>query len=72
MEERKEKLLVYTIGCPKCKELEELFQEKNIKYDTCKDIKLMIEKGFEYVPMVEIGDKIYNFEQTKKWVEENF
>lgn len=67
MEKIVEKPLVYTIGCPKCRELEELFQEKKIEYDICNDVKLMIEKGFEYIPMVEIGDKIYNFEEAEEW-----
>ena len=78
MEKIAEKPLVYTIGCPKCRELEELFQERKIEYDICNDVKLMIERGlnmsrwlksgikFIISKRLKNGPKIFNYE-VERW-----
>lgn len=69
MAENNQKPLIYTTGCPKCRALEKLFQAKGIEYEVCTDIKIMIEKGFEYAPQMEFKGKIYDKDAAEEWAE---
>ena len=57
-------IILYTNNCPKCKILKNKLDEKNIKYEICNDIDLMIEKGFKSVPMLKIEGQILNFNDS--------
>lgn len=47
-------ITVYSTTCPNCKLLEDYLEKKGIKYDKVSDVDVMLEKGFDHVPMVEI------------------
>lgn len=63
-------IILYTIDCPKCKVLERKLEEKNIQYEVCKDTNIMAEKGYMYLPILEIDDKVLNFKEAVDWIKE--
>lgn len=63
-------IILYTIDCPKCKVLERKLEEKNIQYEVCKDTNIMAEKGYMYLPILEIDDKVFNFKEAVDWIKE--
>jgi glutaredoxin len=62
--------ILYTTGCPKCKILKQKLDEKNITYEVCSDVKVMMEKGMRSVPMLEVNNKIINYEESLNWIKE--
>lgn len=62
-----DKLVLYSTGCPMCKILEKKLAQKNVKYQLCNDTEVMTKMGFQSVPMLEVGDKIYNFREAVNW-----
>ena len=63
-------IILYTIDCPKCKVLERKIEEKNIQYEVCRDTNIMAEKGYMYLPILEIDDKVLNFKEAVDWIKE--
>ena len=63
-------IILYTIDCPKCKVLERKLEEKNIQYEVCKDTNIIAEKGYMYLPILEIDDKVLNFKEAVDWIKE--
>lgn len=61
-------ITLYTTHCPKCIILEKKLNEKNIEFEICDDIDLMLDKGFQEAPYLEIDDGIIhetlNFSQA--------
>ncbi len=62
--------ILYSTGCPKCKILKQKLDEKGITYEICSDVKVMMEKGMRSVPMLEVNDKIINYEESLNWIKE--
>ena len=67
-----EGIVLYTIGCPKCIALEKEIKSKKIKYSRCEDLEIMIKKGIEYAPALQIGNQILDAEGIEEWLENNF
>lgn len=62
-------ITLYTTHCPKCIILEKKLQEKNIDYTICDDIDLMLSKGMQEAPYLEVEEKeLMNFSNAIKWV----
>ena len=61
---------LYTIGCPKCNILEEKLDAKNIKYEKCEDKDIMISKNINKLPVLEIDNKLLEFIDANKWINE--
>lgn len=62
---------LYTTHCPKCIILEKKLQDKNIEYQVCDDIDLMLSKGMQEAPYLEVEEKeLMNFTKAIKWVNE--
>lgn len=57
---------LYTTHCPKCIILEKKLQERNIEYQVCDNVDLMLERGFAEAPMLEIDGEIFNFGESIK------
>ena len=66
----KQLIILYSTGCPKCKVLESKLEAKKIKYSECNDINIMVEKGFQFVPVLEINGEYLDFKKAIDWVEE--
>ena len=64
------KVTLYTTHCTKCMVLEKKLTAKNIEYSTVEDVNLMISKGFDTMPMLEIDDKVMDFKAANTWINE--
>lgn len=63
-------ITLYTIDCPKCKILEKKLNQAEIKYEKCTDISIMQQKGLDFLPVLEINDKIMDFKKAVIWLNE--
>lgn len=61
-------IVLYSTGCPKCKVLKTKLQQNNIEYVEVSDVAIMKEKGFEYVPVLEIDGVAHSFKDAVEWI----
>lgn len=61
-------VVLYSTGCPKCHVLEAKLEQKGIQYRVESDMKVMEEKEFMAVPMLEVDEKIMNFSAAVEWL----
>lgn len=61
---------LYTIDCPKCKVLKAKLEARNIPCTVITDREIMIDKGFDTTPILEVNNKIYNFPEAIQWIKE--
>lgn len=61
-------IILYTTHCPKCVILESKLKQKDIKYTSCEDINIMLEKGFMQAPMLEVDNKVMDFKTANNWI----
>lgn len=61
-------ITLYTTHCPKCVILESKLKQKDIKYTSCEDINIMLEKGFMQAPMLEVDNKVMDFKTANNWI----
>ena len=61
---------LFTIDCPKCKILEKKLSQANIEYEVCEDREIMINKGFNSMPVLDVDGQIMDFGEAVKWVNE--
>ena len=65
-----DKIVLYTIGCPKCRVLEKKLEDAGVKYTKVEDIHLMMAKGMMSTPMLEANGDIMDFAEAINWVNE--
>lgn len=64
-------IVIYTQdGCPKCNILKKKMNNKNIEYTECNDVDILISKGIEFTPMLEVENKMMDYTNAVKWVNE--
>lgn len=64
-------ITVYTQEfCPKCKVLKQKLDGKHIEYVECGDRDVLISKGVEFTPMLEIDGEMMGYAEAIKWVNE--
>ena len=61
-------ITLYSNDCPKCKILKLKLDSKNIQYNLCSDIDMMVSKGFQSMPMLEIDGATMNYLDAINWV----
>ena len=61
---------LYSTGCPKCKIIKTKLDKANIKYEIISDMNIMLNKGFKSVPMLEVDNKVLNFNEIVSWLSE--
>lgn len=61
-------VILYSTHCPKCKVLETKLKQKNIIYEEINDVKIMQDKGFNFVPQLEVDGVVYDFKEAVKWI----
>ena len=61
---------LYSTYCPKCKILEKKLDNAKIEYTICDDEELMIQKGFDFMPVLDVDGQVMNFGEAVKWVNE--
>ena len=64
------KVILYTTHCPKCIVLEKKLASKNISYEEVTDVDLMINKGFDVMPVLEVDDTVMDFKTANTWINE--
>ena len=62
--------ILYSTNCPKCNVLEKKLQSKNIDFEICNDVDLMLSKGIQQAPYLEIDNELMDFTKAVKWVNE--
>lgn len=63
-------IILYSTHCPKCKILEKKLDNAKIQYEICDDRELMAEKGFDFMPVLEVDGQTMGFSEAVKWVNE--
>ena len=61
---------LYTIDCRKCKILEKKLNQAGIQYDVCKDRNIMEQKGFDFMPVLDVDGQIMNYSEAINWINE--
>lgn len=59
---------LYSTGCPKCKVLVTKLDSKNINYNVVSDINVIISKGINTVPVLEVDNNLMDFKTAVDWV----
>ena len=59
---------LYSTGCPKCKVLGAKLDDKNINYNVVSDINVIISKGINTVPVLEVDNNLMDFKTAVDWV----
>ena len=59
---------LYSTGCPKCKVLSAKLDGKNINYNVISDINVIISKGINTVPVLEVDNNLMDFKTAVDWV----
>lgn len=62
------KVLLYGTGCPRCNVLTKKLNNKGIKFIEIQDVDLMLEKGIDAVPVLEVDGQLMDFKSATDWV----
>ena len=57
-------IILYTVECTKCKDLEKKLNNANISFEVCKDRKLMAERNLSKLPMLEVDGEMLTFKEA--------
>lgn len=60
--------ILYSTHCPKCNVLEQKLKQKNIPYGVIDDVNIMIDKGFDFLPVFEVDSECMDFANAVKWI----
>ena len=64
------KVVLHSTHCPKCNVLKAKLEQSNINFEENNDVELMIKKGFQSAPILEIDDVAYDFIEAVEWIGE--
>lgn len=64
------KVILYSNHCPCCAHLESALTDAGIPFELVTDTRLMLEKGFSSVPMLEADGQTKNYPAALKWLRE--
>lgn len=62
------KPILYSTSCPKCIVLERKLEENNIEFDICSDTDVMLNLGFDQVPVLKVDGKYLEFKEAVDWI----
>lgn len=62
------KTILYSTNCPKCNILEKKLKSEGIEFEVVNDAQIMIDKGFEEAPQLEVDGKTMNFMEAISWI----
>lgn len=62
-----DKITLYTLNCPKCRQLEKRLNERRIKYEICTDINIMKSLGIMSAPYLQVNDELMDFTKAWRW-----
>lgn len=61
-------IILYTTDCPKCKILKKKLNEKNVLFTENHSVEEMLVLGIEQVPVLKAEEKLMNFTEAVKWI----
>ena len=61
-------IILYSTNCPKCKVLEKKLVQKNIQYTKIENLDILREKGFTFLPVLEVGSSTLNFKEAVDYI----
>ena len=60
---------IYTTAtCPRCRILKEKMDTKGIEYQESSNIDLLLEKGIQSVPVLEVEGELFSFKDANDWI----
>ena len=62
------KIVLYSTGCPRCNVLETKLKNKGIDFEEINDTELMIGKGFDSVPILEVDGNYMDFGKANEFI----
>ena len=62
------KIVLYSTGCPRCNVLKTKLKNKGIDFEEINDTKLMIDKGFDSVPVLEVDGNYMDFGKANEFI----
>ena len=62
------KIVLYSTGCPRCNVLETKLKNKGIDFEEINDTELMINKGFDSVPVLEVDGNYMDFGKANEFI----
>lgn len=65
-------MTLYSNNCPKCIVLKKKLSNKNILYEDCNDLSIIKDKGFTFLPILEVKGVYLNFSQAIEYINKNF
>lgn len=65
-----EKIVFHSSHCPRCLILEKKLKEKGIQYEENNDVQIMISKGLEMAPALEVDGKLLDYKEAVDWIKE--
>lgn len=63
-----DKIILYTIDCPRCLVLEKKLNDKHISYEVCKDREMMKQEGFSMLPILSVNGRCLDFGKAVNWI----
>ena len=66
-----DEIILYSTGCPRCKELKIMLDKNNIKHSINQDVQEMETLGFSTVPILKVNNEFLNYTQAVKWLMNN-
>ena len=62
------KVILYEHGCPRCKVLKAKLDQSGVEYETVNDIDIMMSKGFQEAPKLEVDGIVMGFKEAVDWL----
>lgn len=64
-------IVLYSIGCPKCKVLEDKLNRNKIDYQIITNKDEMIRIGITEVPVLNVNGELLGFSEANNWINKN-
>lgn len=64
-------IILYSTGCPMCRALEKMLNDKGVVYHTISDVEEMKSLGIMHVPVLSVDGKMYSYPEAVKAVMRN-
>ena len=62
------KVVFHSSHCPRCQVLEKKLKDKGIEYEENNDIQVMLNKGLDVAPALEVDGKLMGFKEAVDWI----
>lgn len=63
---------MYTTGCPNCRALKALLDEKNIPYSEVTSVEEMLSLGITKVPVLSVDGEMYDCGAAIRWANDTY